>query len=110
MSYQWLIELTGPPKRTVNFGVNPLTGKQPRFDWSSFAFPACSSCNEKYSDLEGAVKPIVERLLGRIPITGYEFVKLLDWLDKVRIGLWLAIDTFTETQLTFLLISILSLG
>jgi hypothetical protein len=86
---QWLIELTGPPKRVVNFGVNPLTRKQPRFDWGSFVFPACSSCNERFSHLEGAVKPIVARLMERTPITGYEFIKLLDWLDKVRIGLWL---------------------
>jgi hypothetical protein len=86
---KWLIELTGPPKRTVNFGANPLTGKQPRFDWSSFAFPACSSCNEKYSGFEGAAKTVVENLLKRTPITGSEFITLLDWLDKVRIGLWL---------------------
>jgi hypothetical protein len=85
----WLIELTGSPKRVVNFGANPLTGNQPRFDWSSFAFPACSSCNEKYSDCEAAAKTVVERLLKRTSITGYEFIKLLDWLDKVRIGLWL---------------------
>jgi hypothetical protein len=86
---QWLIELTGHPKRVVNFGANPITGKQPRFDWSSFAFPACYSCNERYSHLESAAKPILICLLDRSPLTGYEVLQLLDWLDKIRIGLWL---------------------
>lgn len=85
----WLIGLTGDPKRVVNFGVNPLTGKQPRFNWSNFVFPSCTSCNERYAELEGAVKPIVERLIQRRAVDGYEFIRLLDWLDKVRIGLWL---------------------
>lgn len=86
---QWLIKLTGDPKRTVDFGRNPITGKVPRFDWSSFTFPACTKCNEKFSVLEGKVKPIVQSLIARQPISSIEYVDLLDWLDKVRIGLWL---------------------
>jgi len=86
---QWLIALTGPPKRVVNFGVNPLSGKQPRFDWSSFTFPACAVCNQRYSGLESSAKNIVEHLLEGTPVTGYDYIQLFDWLDKVRIGLWL---------------------
>src|SRR5436189_6336335 len=86
---QWLIELTGPRKRVVNFGVNLLTGQQPRFDWTSFVFPACDACNQRYARLEVTAKKIVEKLLEGIPVSGNEYIEFLDWLDKVRIGLWL---------------------
>jgi len=86
---QWLIELTGHPKRVVNFGFDLLRGKYPRFDWASFVFPACDTCNGRYSKLEGRMKIIVEHLLTATPVTGYDYIDLLDWLDKVRIGLWL---------------------
>jgi hypothetical protein len=86
---QWLIELTGPAKRVVNFGMNPMTGQSPRFDWSSFVFPSCRRCNESYSTLEAEVKGVIMSLLARDPIEASKYVLLLDWLDKVRVGLWL---------------------
>lgn len=86
---QWLIELTGSPKRVVNFGVNPFNGSQPRFDWSSFVFPACSSCNQQYSNLESNIKKIIESILEGYTASAYDYIQLFDWLDKVRIGLWL---------------------
>lgn len=86
---QWLIELSGPAKRVVNFGMNPMTGQLPRFDWSSFAFLSCRQCNERYSTLEAEVKGLIESLLARDPIKASNYVSLLDWLDKVRVGLWL---------------------
>jgi hypothetical protein len=42
-----------------------------------------------YSKLESAVKPIVLSLLDRTPMTSRQAFVLLDWLDKVRIALWL---------------------
>jgi hypothetical protein len=86
---QWLIKMTGDPGRTVNFGMDPISGKVPRFDWSSFTFPACTSCNEKYSALENDVKPLVQKILDRQAIRARDYILVLDWLDKVRIGLWL---------------------
>jgi hypothetical protein len=86
---QWLIELTGHPKRVVNFGFDLPSGKQPRFDWSSFVFPACKVCNGRHSNLEGKMKHIIGHLLTGTPVTGHDYIDLLDWLDKVRIGLWL---------------------
>ena len=86
---KWLIAMTGDPKRVVNFGVDPKTGKAPRFDWSSFVFPSCSACNERYSALEGETKEIVKKLVIREAVKANDYVTLLDWLDKVRIGLWL---------------------
>jgi len=86
---QWLIELTGDPCRVVNFGMDYETGKTIRFSWSNFVAPSCSACNSEYSDLEGKVKPLIERLISRQHLTGAAYITLLDWLDKVRIGLWL---------------------
>jgi hypothetical protein len=86
---QWLIEMTGPAKRVVSFGVNPLTGQSPRFDWASFAFPSCRRCNDRHSTLENEVQKLIKNLLARNSIKASNYVLLLDWLDKVRIGLWL---------------------
>ena len=60
------------------------------FSWSSLVMPACTSCNERYSQLESKVKPIVEALVERSSIEAGAYLTLLDWLDKVRVGLWLA--------------------
>lgn len=87
---QWLIRLTGDPKRVVNFGLNFKSNKVVRFDWLSFVVPACSECNNKHSLLEQQAKTIIEILLERKSITGKQIIILLDWLDKVRVGLWLA--------------------
>ena len=86
----WLLEMTGDPRRVVTFGQNYDKRKEPiRYSWSSFVAPACDACNNKYSDLEAQVKPSVEALQMReaLPVSAY--IELLDWLDKVRIGVWL---------------------
>lgn len=87
---QWLLELTGDPKRVVNFGTNFEKGKTVRFDWSSFCVPACEACNSEYSDLEGRARSYVLTLLDRGALTSIEYSDFLDWLDKVRIGIWIA--------------------
>lgn len=89
---RWLIELTGDPKRQAFFGFvkdfeNELKKRVYSFD--QFTFPACLSCNNKYSDLESKVKPIVIKILEEKLVTTKELSLFLDWLDKVRIGLWL---------------------
>ena len=87
---QWLIALTGEPNRTVKFGVNYENGKIIEFSWSGLVVPACKTCNGNYGkSLEDKAKAIVEALLARRAIPANEFLILLDWLDKVRIGLWL---------------------
>lgn len=92
---QWLIKLTGDPKRVVNFG-NDILEDIKTFDWSSFKFPSCTTCNDKYSEIEAHVKPIVEKLLLSKELTNIEALLLLDWMDKVRIGLWLGYSYLFE--------------
>ena len=87
---QWLLRFTGDPSRVVKFGINFRRAKLIEFSWSSFVVPACSSCNERFGALEDQVKPLIERLTNHEPISGEGYLEILDWLDKVRVGVWLA--------------------
>jgi len=99
---QWLIKLTGKANRNINLGINwnhfYKTGeiKERQFTFQSFHFPACKNCNEKYSNLEGNTKLIITKILNNKYITEIEIDILLDWLDKVRIGLWLGFLTLEK--------------
>jgi hypothetical protein len=87
---QWLIAFTGDPKRTVRFGFNKQTGKSREYSYNAFQFPACAKCNNDFANLEHLVKPVILNLLDSQFLTNADFVILLDWFDKVRIGLWQA--------------------
>lgn len=86
---QWLLSLTGDPSRVVNLGFDYKRNKIVRFAWNALVMPACESCNTEFATLESEVSPLVESLLGRGSLTSIQYSKLLDWLDKVRVGLWL---------------------
>jgi len=87
----WLIRLTGDPNRIATFGIE--FNKQPiglrQFAFDALTFPACAHCNDRFSKLEAQIKPIIERLLASQPLGAGDLILLLDWLDKVRVGLWL---------------------
>lgn len=86
----WLLKASGDPNRVVPLGQNYAKNKEIiKYAWSSFVAPACESCNNAFAELEGRVMPIVEALMRREAITVAAYVDLLDWLDKVRIGVWL---------------------
>lgn len=87
---QWLIALTGKPSRVVDIALDYRNGKTISFSWSSFVAPACEKCNSAYANLECSAKLLVEKLIAREELTASEYILLLDWLDKTRIGLWLA--------------------
>jgi len=89
---RWLIELTGDPKREAFLGfIKDFKNgfKERKFSFDQFTFPACLSCNNKYANLEGKVKPVLIRILNEESVTTEDLSLFLDWLDKVRIGLWL---------------------
>jgi hypothetical protein len=86
----WLIELTGDPKRDAHFGIDLKKGSARSFSFDQFKFPACSECNAHFSELEGMAKKAVLRILKRRVIFAEHLEILLDWLDKVRVWLWLA--------------------
>ncbi|WP_419174799.1 hypothetical protein [Desulfosediminicola sp.] len=88
----WLIRMTGDPKRKINLGLdwNKKDTPQRMYPYDQFKFPSCENCNTKFGRLESKVKPIVEKLVNAESITNDEVSYFLDWLDKVRVGLWLA--------------------
>lgn len=87
----WLIEMTGDANRQASF----VTYHDGRARHRSFAFDrltarACDGCNGEWSLLEGRVRDVVATLMnGEDCLTHQQAELLLDWFDKVRIGLWL---------------------
>jgi hypothetical protein len=88
---QWLIELTGDPKRVVRLGDDKTKKGFPTrsFSFDQFKFPSCTSCNEEFSDLETYAKIIVDKIMLLDDLSAAELSVLLDWFDKIRIGIWL---------------------
>jgi hypothetical protein len=90
---QWLIKHTGDPNRQINLGS--LYGRHeaetPKtFAFDQLRFPACRRCNTEYgAKLEDVAKPVMLKLLDAEAVSASDIDVLLDWLDKVRIGLWL---------------------
>jgi len=97
---QWLIRLTGQENRKICVGVNKKTGKQISLSAMSNVFPACRDCNNHYASLEATAQKTIINLLERQPITESECSSLLDWFDKVRVGLWLG-DMMRNPSHTF---------
>lgn len=89
---RWLITLTGDPNRKINLGIkwdeegNPVR----TFPFQAFKVPACTACNEEHGKLEAKAKYICINILKNKSISVFELHTFLDWLDKVRLGLWLA--------------------
>ncbi|HBP27131.1 MAG TPA: hypothetical protein DD611_04115 [Alphaproteobacteria bacterium] len=82
---QWLSKLVGSYDHICNFGL--LTEKHITF--GKLTFPACTACNTKFGELEAAAKIVLEKVMAGNAITATEINTLLDWFDKVRVGLWL---------------------
>jgi hypothetical protein len=85
---KWLIKMTGDPNRDILVGLNQ-DGTIKKFSINQFTLPACETCNTDFAKLEAETKPIMERILIGEKINSSEMSLILDWFDKVRIGLWL---------------------
>jgi hypothetical protein len=82
---QWLMRLTGDPGRLHN--VYPETERPLK----SFRFPACEECNSQWGTLlEARADRVMRGLLADASLSTEDLLILMDWMDKVRIGLWLA--------------------
>lgn len=101
---QWLIKMTGEPNRQANFGHDSRhykkTGESKirKFSFSHFQFPACEKCNLEFSALEARVKKYFILLFEKDYFNSIEIDDLLDWFDKVRIGLWLGYIMMDEVM------------
>lgn len=87
--------MTGDPKRQAVFGTG--FKKPMSFSFDQLQFPACEQCNSKFSSLEGNVHQYFIRLFNLDYFNSIEIDELLDWFDKVRIGLWLWSITLGKT-------------
>ncbi|EKO3519532.1 hypothetical protein LA983_004012 [Vibrio fluvialis] len=99
---QWLIELTGDPKREAFFGYHKPGTKGEgvrKYPFKHFTFPACVTCNTNYGRLEAEVKPVVEKILDESAISSEDMSMFLEWIDKVRIGLWLGMQQLDKNYL-----------
>lgn len=99
---QWLLKLTGDPKRQVIVGpflskITEEAFRKQSFD--SLHFPACKVCNNRFGNLEANAKDAVEKLLDEQPLSAGDFCVLLDWLDKVRVGLWLGFHQYLDKNI-----------
>lgn len=99
---RWLLALTGDPSRTVRLGFNFQPGREPgeyQYAFDQFSFPACLSCNNRHSALEASAKTVLEKVLSLTPVIPSELSLLLDWFDKVRVGLWLGFHQLSNNLL-----------
>lgn len=107
---KWLIKMTGEETRNIKLGTtitydeikkedffNTLKTKNERqFSISSFTFPSCEVCNNEFSKLEAEAKIILEKVMNEQEINSLEMSIFLDWMDKIRIGIWLAYYTLDK--------------
>ena len=81
---QWLIRETGRTKSPI------IDQPDKKIGFMSFTMPACTDCNERYSKLESDAQSAMQKILGGTSVDATEIDILLDWFDKVRVGLWLS--------------------
>lgn len=97
---KWLIEITN--SKEINAGYDFTSEKEPGeriMNALSFTFPACTSCNTKMKKLEDQAAPVIIKLLNfETYLSETETINLLDWFDKIRIGLWLAFHYLDSAQ------------
>lgn len=70
-----------------------------KYAFSRFTFPACEKCNTRHSSLELSAKGVLEKVLNTAPVSQKELSVLLDWFDKVRVGLWLGFNQLSKNFL-----------
>jgi hypothetical protein len=82
---QWLSKHLGRYKSVCH--LPEITDLEITF--AQLTFPACEKCNSADSELEGAAKEAVLKMMDSKSVSGQEINTLLDWFDKLRTGLWL---------------------
>lgn len=90
---QWLLEHTGDPNRQVSVSVRydfeKDTAKPLSFAFSHLQFPSCKRCNDNFGSLEARVQQVMQALHEEREINEGAMTILLDWFDKIRVGMWL---------------------
>lgn len=82
---QWLSKETNRYKRVCH--LDGVTDKQIPF--SQLTFPACTECNSKFAQLESQAQSILADIRAGKSLDAMQIHTFLDWMDKIRVGLWL---------------------
>lgn len=82
---QWLSKETNRYKRVCH--LDGVTDKQIPF--SQLTFPACTECNSKFAQLESQAQSILADIRAGKSLDAIQIHTFLDWMDKIRVGLWL---------------------
>lgn len=85
---KWLMRRGGDIRRTVRLGVD-RAGRAIELPFVTLTAPAHTSCNSAWSELENRVCVMAEAIVRGDALAAEEIDPLLDWLDKVRVGVWL---------------------
>lgn len=83
---RWLVEHADLAKRTMPVA---LQGRQFDAAMNRIGAHSCAKCNDESSGLESAAKHAYGKILNGDDLFEWDIQVLLDWLDKVRTGLWL---------------------
>lgn len=94
---KWLIKFTGDENRCINLGYKYWDNiDQMIIPFSSLTMPACKKCNYNDSTLENQSKNIIEGIV-KYNILNYSDINiLLDFFDKLRIGMWLYFNSLSK--------------
>lgn len=96
---KWLIQYTGNLGRNINLGFDFEKKELRSYSFGRLTLPACHECNNKFSELEAKVKGILENIVGHDLLCYDDITILLDWFDKVRIGLWLYYHVINDNKM-----------
>src|SRR5882757_3878476 len=58
---QWLLQLTGDPNRQVGVTFSWQKRESLQFAFDAYVAPACTACNDRYSELEAGGRAAVLR-------------------------------------------------
>ncbi|KYK50583.1 hypothetical protein A1D31_38775 [Bradyrhizobium liaoningense] len=83
---RWLVREADLSKRTapIDFPSRQFSAAMSRIGGR-----ACETCNEASSDLEGRARVAYANIRDGNELSSSDGRSLLDWLDKLRVGLWL---------------------
>ena len=96
---RWLIEYTGEINRRINVGFDSNKHELRTFSFNQLTLPACEQCNFEFGKIEAKVKPIIISLIEKGELVYSDTSLLLDWVDKVRVGLWLLFYTLDNNSM-----------
>lgn len=101
---KWLIKLTNSKNIVVDYKFNFRSSSiEPiEYNINSFVFPSCTDCNSRYSHLESKVKPLIENILNGDTFLDHNDISiLLDWFDKLKLGIWTTIFTLNTKNFKY---------